>query len=173
MFSKTSNKAKTFGNGSKNADVTRSVPSILSADMRVKGNLISEGEIQIDGAIDGDIRTKILLVGLSAEVKGEIVAETVQIHGTVHGQIKAKVVVLAKTAHVVGDILHEDLSIDKGAFLEGHCRSIIYAAPQKEPLNVVAKMPGDAGVVSVGIDVKSGTEAGQLSYQQPKKTIGA
>lgn len=173
MFSKTSNKAKTFGNGSENVDVTLSVPSILSADVRVTGNLNSQGEIQIDGTIEGDIRAKILLVGQGAEVKGEIVAETVQIHGIVHGQIKAKVVVLAKTARVTGDILHEDLSIEKGAFLEGHCRSIIYAAPKKEPLNVVAKKPGDAGVVPVGIDVKSGTAAGQLSYQQPKKTIGA
>jgi cytoskeletal protein CcmA (bactofilin family) len=173
MFSRTSNKAKTFGNGSENVDVTRSVPSILSADMRVTGNLNSEGEIQIDGAIEGDVRTKILLVGQNAEVKGEIVAETVQIYGTVHGQIKAKIVILAKSAHVVGDILHEDLSIEKGAFLEGHCRSITYAAPQKEPLNVVDKKHGDAGVVSAGMNVKSVTAAGQPSYQQLKKTIGA
>ena len=31
---------------------------------------------------------------------------------------------LAKTANVRGDILHENLSIEQGAFLEGHCRRI-------------------------------------------------
>jgi cytoskeletal protein CcmA (bactofilin family) len=172
MFSKTNNKAKTSANGSGNGAVTRSTPSILSGDMRITGNLNSEGEIQIDGAIDGDIRTKILLVGQSAEIKGEIVAEAVQIHGTIHGHIKAKSVILAKTAHVVGDILHEDLSIEKGAFLEGHCKSIIYAAPQKEPLNVVKNKSGDAGVVSVG-KTGTGTSSAQSAQQQPKKTIGA
>jgi len=33
-------------------------------------------------------------------------------------------VTLASTAHVTGDVVHEDLSIDKGAFLEGHCQRI-------------------------------------------------
>jgi cytoskeletal protein CcmA (bactofilin family) len=38
-----------------------------------------------------------------------------------------------KSAHVVGDILHEDLSIEKGAFLEGHCRRISMDQDKKEP----------------------------------------
>jgi len=63
-----------------------------------------------------------LIVGETAHVKGETVAETVRVLGHVDGQITAKVVKLAVTAHVVGDILHEDLSIETGAFLEGHCK---------------------------------------------------
>ncbi|MBL6958121.1 MAG: polymer-forming cytoskeletal protein [Rhodospirillales bacterium] len=99
-------------------------PSILSTDLKVKGDLISAGEIQIDGAVDGDIRTVSLLVGESAVIKGEIIADKVRVHGTVNGQIKARTVSLAKSARVTGDILHEDLSIETGAFLEGHCKRI-------------------------------------------------
>ena len=102
-----------------------SPPSIISADLKVVGDLNSECEIQVDGAIDGDIRTKILLVGETAKIKGEIVAETVYVHGSINGQVKAKNVNLAKTAHVVGDILHENLSIETGAFLEGHCKRLV------------------------------------------------
>jgi len=102
-----------------------SPPSIISADLKVVGDLNSECEIQVDGAIDGDIRTKILLVGEAAIIKGEIVAETVYVHGSINGQVKAKNVNLAKTAHVVGDILHENLSIETGAFLEGHCKRLV------------------------------------------------
>lgn len=101
-----------------------SAPSIISLDCRIKGDLHSDGEIQIDGYVEGDIRTKSLLVGQSAQVKGEVIAESVRVHGNVTGQIKAKHVNLAKSAHVVGDILHEDLSIDTGAFLEGHCKRV-------------------------------------------------
>lgn len=100
-------------------------PSIISRDLSIVGDLLSDGEIQIDGKVNGDIRTRILIVGESAKVKGEIVAETCHVLGRVDGQIKAKVVKLADTAHVVGDILHEDLSIETGAFLEGHCKRMV------------------------------------------------
>ena len=83
------------------------------------------GKIQIDGKVNGDIRTRTLIVGESAKVRGEIVSETCHVLGRVDGQIKAKVVKLAATAHVVGDILHEDLSIETGAFLEGHCKRMV------------------------------------------------
>ncbi len=99
-------------------------PSILSTDLHIVGNLRSAGEIQVDGKIDGDIRTINLLIGETAIVKGEIIADKVTVHGTINGQIKARSVTLAKTAHVVGDILHEDLSINAGAFLEGLCKRI-------------------------------------------------
>ncbi|MCG8510983.1 MAG: polymer-forming cytoskeletal protein, partial [Rhodospirillales bacterium] len=72
--------------------------------------------------VEGDIRSKVLLVGEPASIKGEIIAETIEVFGTINGQIKAESVTLAKTAHVVGDILHENLAIEKGAFLEGHCK---------------------------------------------------
>lgn len=97
-------------------------PSIISRDLNIVGDLHSEGEIQIDGSVNGDIRTHALVIGETAKVKGEIVADAIRILGSVNGQIKARVVKLAASAHVVGDILHEDLSIETGAFLEGHCK---------------------------------------------------
>ncbi len=99
-----------------------SAPSIISADLRIVGDLNSEGEVQVDGFIDGDIRTKTLLIGESATVKGEIVSDTVRVYGKVNGQIKARAVTLAKSSQVTGNILHENLSIEEGAFLEGHCK---------------------------------------------------
>lgn len=117
-------------------------PSIISADLRIVGDLNSDGEIQVDGAVDGDIRTKVLLIGESATVKGEIIAQTARVYGTINGQIKARSVTLAKSAHVTGDILHENLSIEEGAFLEGHCKRM---TEQKEApegkINLVVKDP--------------------------------
>ncbi len=108
------------------AQVSRkpSAPSIIGADLRIVGDLKSDGEVQVDGFIDGDIRTRVLLIGESATIKGEIVVDTVRVYGKVNGQIKARAVTLAKTAHVVGNILHENLSIEEGAFLEGHCKRL-------------------------------------------------
>ncbi len=123
MFSKTNAKG-TSSAAEQKPVVKPSPPSLVSVDLKIVGDLSSEGEIQVDGAIDGDIRTGTLLVGESAHIKGEVVADTIYVHGTVNGQIKARSVSLAKTAHVVGDIHHEDLAIETGAFLEGHCKRI-------------------------------------------------
>ena len=123
MFSKTS-KGTSTQSGSQPA-VKAAGPSIISADLRIIGDLSSDGEIQIDGTIDGDIRTKSLLVGETANIKGEIVADRIQVHGTINGQIKARSVTLARSARVIGDILHEDLAIENGAFLEGHCKRLV------------------------------------------------
>jgi cytoskeletal protein CcmA (bactofilin family) len=99
-------------------------PSIISADLRIVGDLASAGDIQIDGEVEGDIQSRTLTVGESAQVKGSISAETVRVCGAVTGQIKATTVTLDKTARVMGDILHTSLAIEPGAFLEGHCRRI-------------------------------------------------
>jgi cytoskeletal protein CcmA (bactofilin family) len=109
-----------------------STPSIISSDVRIIGDLQSQGEVQVDGAIDGDIRTHTLLVGEEAHITGEIISDTVIIRGSVTGQVKARSVELAKTAHVIGDILHEDLAMETGAFLEGHCKRIL----QKKDPNI-------------------------------------
>ena len=108
-----------------NPGLVTAPPSIIGADLKIVGDLSSDGEIQIDGAVDGDIRTKSLLVGETARIKGEIVADTVFVHGSISGQIKSREVNLAKTAHVVGDILHENLAIETGAFLEGRCKRMV------------------------------------------------
>ena len=99
-------------------------PSIISADVRIIGQIASEGEVQVDGDFEGDIRSKVLLVGETGKIKGEVIAQTVHIHGSINGHVTARDVNLAKTAHVIGNILHENMSIETGAFLDGNCKSL-------------------------------------------------
>ncbi|TDI66682.1 MAG: polymer-forming cytoskeletal protein [Alphaproteobacteria bacterium] len=97
-------------------------PSIFSTDLLVEGTLHSEGDIQIDGRIDGNIRSGSLTVGNKAVINGEIVANDVIVRGRVHGSIRARKVQLSSTAHVEGDILHNALAVESGAFFDGNCR---------------------------------------------------
>ncbi|MEE9209190.1 MAG: polymer-forming cytoskeletal protein [Kiloniellales bacterium] len=98
------------------------VPSIISPDLKIIGDLKSNGDIQIDGRIEGDIHSRLLTVGEQATVEGCIVADTVRISGTVLGQVRAKTVHLDKKARVTGDITHETLTMEAGAFFEGQVR---------------------------------------------------
>lgn len=99
-------------------------PSIISANLRVTGDLDSEGDIQIDGYVEGDVRSSSVTVGEHAVVSGGINADIVNVSGTVKGQIHGKVVQLTSTAKVTGDIVHESLAIDAGAFIQGLCRHV-------------------------------------------------
>lgn len=100
------------------------VPSIISADLRITGNLKSDGDIQVDGHVEGDIDSATLTVGEGAHVKGHISCESVRVCGTVDGAVKAKSVVMAKTARVIGDIIHDSLAIEAGAFIEGNIKRL-------------------------------------------------
>lgn len=100
------------------------VPSILSTDFTVTGNVASSGEVHLDGTVEGDIDARVLTVGDSALVRGNISAETVRVSGSVTGTIRAKEVILTRTARITGDIHHDILSMEAGARLEGMCRRL-------------------------------------------------
>ena len=98
------------------------MPSIISADLKVVGNLQCAGDIQIEGTVEGNIHSQSVTVGEGALVSGSIHGETVRVSGAVQGEIEADSVILAKSAKVTGDVIHKVLSIEAGAFLEGNCR---------------------------------------------------
>ncbi|HXI99760.1 MAG TPA: polymer-forming cytoskeletal protein [Micropepsaceae bacterium] len=98
------------------------VPSIISAELIVRGTLISAGDVQVDGRVDGDIRAAGLVIGDKAIITGDVYAEEATVRGRVEGSIRARKVQLCATCHVEGNILHEALSVESGAFFEGNCR---------------------------------------------------
>ncbi len=115
MFSK---KDKETGVVSRNGNS----PSILSANLRVVGSLTCDGEIQVDGVIEGDVSAGRLTIGEAAKVTGDVNADLVIVQGEVRGTIRARTVQLARSAKVSGDIWHETLSIEAGAYYEGQCK---------------------------------------------------
>jgi cytoskeletal protein CcmA (bactofilin family) len=100
------------------------VPSIVSAEMTVRGDLTGSGDLQIEGKVYGRIKVGHLVVAEGGLVEGDIVAKAVSISGSVCGSIRAGTVQLSATAKVAGDILHDVLSIEAGAQLEGQLKRI-------------------------------------------------
>ena len=119
----------TAGGAAKPAPSKPVPPSIIAADMRVLGDLETEGDVQIDGRVDGDLHIRSVTVGKGAVVNGAIFGETVKIAGTVNGEIRGTEVTLAASACVVGDVHHKTLSVDAGAFLQGLCKRIRQEGP--------------------------------------------
>ena len=97
----------------------RSGPSVLSSDLTVKGNITTQGDAQIEGVVEGDIRAHQLTVGETATIRGEIVADEIIVNGRVVGRVRGLKVRLSATARVEGDIVHKTIAIESGAHFEG------------------------------------------------------
>lgn len=94
--------------------------SIIGSDVRIVGDIITDGEMQIDGQVEGDIACKTLIIGPTAQISGEIKAGTIRIHGQVTGRLAADHVTIGRSGKVTGDICHGSLEISSGAQVEGH-----------------------------------------------------
>ncbi len=93
--------------------------STLSSDLQFDGNVSGGGDLQIDGAIKGDVRVGRLIVGETGAVEGNVSADYVEVRGRIVGAVSGKQVKLIATAYVDGDITAEQLSIDIGAYFQG------------------------------------------------------
>lgn len=96
--------------------------SVIDAWLTITGNLQSEGEVQVDGQINGNINCAHLIVGNDATIVGDIAAEDVVVRGKLQGMVRANRVVLQDTARVESEIIHKLLSIEEGAIFEGMAR---------------------------------------------------
>ena len=115
-------------------------PSLLSNDLTIKGNVISSGDIQIEGTIEGDVRAHLVTVGESATIKGEIAADDVVVIGRVIGRLRGLKVRLTATAKVEGDIIHKTIAIESGAHFEGTVQR------QEDPLGDSSTRPAATSV---------------------------
>ncbi|MEM9716572.1 MAG: polymer-forming cytoskeletal protein [Pseudomonadota bacterium] len=117
------------------AETTKAKPpaSILSADLMVKGNLKTTGDVQILGTVEGDVRAHLLTIGEGSVVKGEVVADDVVVNGKVIGRVRGLKVRLTSTAVVEGDIIHKTIAIESGAHFEGSVQR------QEDPLSGQSK----------------------------------
>ena len=111
--------------------------SLITENVSVRGDLATDGDVHLDGALTGDMRVRELTVGEGGSVEGSVEAESVEIRGKVVGTVTAKSVRLYATARVEGDITHAQLAIEPGAHFEG--RSLKFETPETvEPLAISA-----------------------------------
>ena len=104
----------------------QSTPGLLNSigsGTSVTGDLISEGDIRIDGNIKGNIQAKSrLVIGEASSVEGNILARHATIAGKLKGNISvAETLLLKATARIDGDIVTEKIIIESGAQFNGHC----------------------------------------------------
>lgn len=97
--------------------------NILSEGTVIKGDIIADGDIRIDGNLNGNIEAKgRLVIGPKGKVEGEINCNNVEVSGYMKGKINVSDLLTMKTsAEINGDIVAGKLSVEPGAIFSGTC----------------------------------------------------
>jgi len=124
--------------------------SIICSDMVIVGSIKSEGALQIDGKVDGDVSAGDVTIGSTGNVVGEIKAETLRVKGHVKGAVRARKVELETGAHVEGDIIHAALIIQPDATFEGQVKRNDDPLKVQDPRPAAAPMSDKPNSNSIG-----------------------
>ena len=93
--------------------------SVIGTDLAVVGDVECEGDVQIFGSVEGDVRGRTVIVEYEGHVEGQLSGRHVHVCGSVNGAIVGTDVSIEKSASVVGNITHSTLTVEPGAYLEG------------------------------------------------------
>lgn len=114
------------------------VTSVLGEGIAWKGNLSGTGGIRIEGAFDGEINLRgLLVIGETGRVTGKQVnANVVIVAGALQADITAEKVEIRSTGRVWGNVVTAAFATEEGAFLRGQIRmeERVELAPMLETL---------------------------------------
>jgi cytoskeletal protein CcmA (bactofilin family) len=123
------------------------VTTVLGSGTIWKGSLSGSGGVRIEGAFEGEIAVRgMLVIGATGRVTcPHLRANSVIIAGAVRGDITAERVEIRATGRVWGDVVTAAFSTEDGAFLRGQIRM-----EEKVDIGLTPpeKGPGDLGTGS-------------------------
>ncbi|MFV0536140.1 MAG: polymer-forming cytoskeletal protein [Dysgonomonas sp.] len=108
--------------------------NVLATGTNIKGDIDSEEDFRIDGAIDGNIscRGKIV-VGQNGAITGNITSTNIEVFGQVKGNIICKdTLILRSTSKLIGDLKMQVIEIEPGAQIMESTLSMINKGAEAE-----------------------------------------
>jgi cytoskeletal protein CcmA (bactofilin family) len=124
MFNKDQNNNSNF----------KDAETIIGPSIKVKGNFHGEGNIVIEGIVEGSVKTiSHLLIGSKAKIIAQIEAKEAKVGGEVNGNMKIQgYLEITSSAKIFGDIEAGEISVEKGALINGKCTMVKYEKHLKE-----------------------------------------
>ena len=97
--------------------------TVIGPSVKVKGDFNAQGNIIVEGIVDGNLRTAgSLEVGEKAKITANVDAREAKIGGQIKGNIKVKgFLEITAAAKILGDIEAASISIERGATFNGKC----------------------------------------------------
>ncbi|HEX2967972.1 MAG TPA: polymer-forming cytoskeletal protein [Bacteroidales bacterium] len=98
--------------------------NLISNGTEITGDIISNGDIRIDGVVTGTLNVKgKVVIGPTGKIKGEVICKNSEISGIIEGRITVNQLLnLKASSRIIGDISTSKLSIEPGAKFTGNCK---------------------------------------------------
>jgi cytoskeletal protein CcmA (bactofilin family) len=98
--------------------------NLISLGTDITGDIISNGDIRIDGSLKGSLNTKgKVVIGPTGKIIGEVICKNSEVSGIVEGKITVgQLLNLKASSKILGDIVTSKLSIEPGAKFSGNCK---------------------------------------------------
>ena len=90
-------------------------PSIISNNLIINGDLVSKGNVEIEGEIKGNITADLISIRETGKVNGDIKAKTINIKGCFNGKAIAEKINISEHAKLNGELEYVSLAVDYGA----------------------------------------------------------
>jgi cytoskeletal protein CcmA (bactofilin family) len=112
-----------LGIGNKNSASESSAINLIGTGTRITGDIVSNGDVRIDGILSGNISLKgRLVIGPQGRVEGDVNCQNADISGEIKGKLNViEMLALKATAKITGDIVTGKLAIEPGANFTGTC----------------------------------------------------
>ncbi len=97
--------------------------NVIGEGTKITGDLSSNGDLRIDGSVEGNIITQSKCVlGASGQITGNIDAKNCDISGKVSGNVKVSDLLLIKrSGKIQGDIRTAKMVVENGGEFNGSC----------------------------------------------------
>lgn len=107
----------------KSTDNDPNVINLVASGTEITGDVTCNGDIRIDGALNGNLNTKgKVVIGETGKAKGEINCKNADISGKIEGKIIiSELLSLKPSSFIDGDIVANKLAIEPGARFTGTC----------------------------------------------------
>ncbi len=107
----------------KNIEPENKLPNMIGQGTKITGDIETNGDIRIDGNIEGNVKSKgKVVIGSNGLIKGEVYCSNAELAGTLHGKINvSELLSLKASSKVNGDIKSAKLNIEPGAIFTGTC----------------------------------------------------
>lgn len=99
------------------------MPTTINNGTKITGDIVSDGDIRIDGILNGNVFSKAkVVVGVSGIVEGNIECQSADISGKITGKLIVTDLLFLKGAgSISGDISMAKLVVENGALFNGSC----------------------------------------------------
>lgn len=107
----------------KSNEIENHTINLIGTGTIIEGNIISNGDIRIDGTLKGNLSTKgKLIVGDTGKISGEVNCKNFEVEGSVDGKVNVTdLLSLRSKSKILGDIITSKLAIEPGAIFTGKC----------------------------------------------------